>query len=107
MPGCGPEHSPGPHPQRFKEFKALSSVSTVGVERVFLGGTLDQGSPVLLELDVCPLTLDPAPGTEETVPVGALWGEGGVLGVLGALGGGGDVEAACQDDGSRDVVVVS
>lgn len=47
MAGCGPELSPAPRSQRVEEFKALCTVSTVGVERVFSGGTLDQGSPVL------------------------------------------------------------
>jgi len=73
----------------------------VGVEKVFSGGTLVQRFPFLLELDVCLLTLDRARGSEEMVPVVVLWGVGGVLGAEA------DVEAACQDDGFQDEVVVS
>lgn len=90
----------------------VQSVSTVGVERVFLGGTLD---PLLLDLDLdqgqdqdldldpdldaCLLTSDWGRENEETVGVGALWDVGG------ALGGEADVEDAYQDDGFHDVVV--
>lgn len=72
----------------------------MGVERVFSGGTLDQDFRLLLDLDVCLLTLDPGRGTEEMVDVGVLWGVGGVL------GGEADVEAVDQDDGFQNEVVV-
>lgn len=55
-------------------------VRSVGEERVFSGGTLDQCCPLLLDRGVCLLTSDWGPGTEERVHVGVLWGAGGVLG---------------------------
>lgn len=71
----------------------------MGVERVFSGGTLDQDVRFLLDQDVCPLTLDRGPGTEEMLHVGVLWGVGGVLGEEA------DVEAVVQDDEFQDDVV--
>lgn len=72
----------------------------MGVERVFSGGTLDQDVRLLLDLDVCLLTLDRGLGTEEMVHVGALWGAGVVL------GGEADVEAVDQDDAFQNEVAV-
>lgn len=61
---------------------------------------MDQGVRLLLDLDVCLLTLDRGLGTEEMVHVGALWGAGAVL------GGEADVEAVDQDDAFQNEVVV-
>lgn len=79
-------------------FEATRPVRTVGVERLFLGGTLDH---LLLDLDVCLLTLDWVPGTEKMGHVGVLWGVGGVQ------GGAADAEAVNRDNGFQSEVVVS
>lgn len=77
----------------------------MGVGRVFWGGTLDQHFPLLLDLDVCLLTLGRGRGTEEMVHVGVPWGVGGVPGVEADVEA--DVEAVDQDDGFQDEVGVS
>lgn len=97
------------------------SVSTVGAERVFSGGTLD---PLLLDQDqdldrdqdrdqdqgldqdACLLAWDWGCGNEETAvaaALAALWGVGGVQG--GVQGGEADEEAAYQGDGFHDAEV--